>query len=261
MNPDWLLSPWMITVAIGMSLTGAGALLISELRAHALAAKVRSVLRQEEPPRRGGQNLALLIMGGLRRLGEKLRETAFFSRSDIAELERTVAACGLDTSSTASAVIGAKLLLFVIIPAGVYAFSIMQEWSSTNQLVSTAMAVPAALMLPNWGLNFLRRSYREALRRGLPDALDLMVVCAEAGLGFETTIERVATEIRELEPCGGARTRDPRARVARRIRSPGSARPSWQAIGSGRLSPTFLDPPANSALRHPAGSGPADAVA
>ena len=38
------------------------------------------------------------------------------------------------------------------------------------------------------------------LRRGLPDALDLMVVCVEAGLGLDTTIKRVSQEIQTLAP-------------------------------------------------------------
>ena len=51
------------------------------------------------------------------------------------------------------------------------------------------------MMLPNWVVGFLRRPYQAALRRGLPDALDLMVVCAEAGLGLTSTVARVAQEM------------------------------------------------------------------
>ena len=39
------------------------------------------------------------------------------------------------------------------------------------------------------------RAPEAALRRGVPDALDLMVVCAEAGLGLESAVERVAQEM------------------------------------------------------------------
>jgi tight adherence protein C len=56
-------------------------------------------------------------------------------------------------------------------------------------------SVILGLFLPNWILGFLRRPFIAALRRGLPDALDLMVVCAEAGLGLETAVDRVAQEM------------------------------------------------------------------
>ena len=53
------------------------------------------------------------------------------------------------------------------------------------------------MMLPNWVMGLIRRPYQAALRRGIPDALDLMVVCAEAGLGLELAVERVAQEMKQ----------------------------------------------------------------
>ena len=55
-------------------------------------------------------------------------------------------------------------------------------------------------MLPNWVIALIRRPYQRALRCGLPDALDLMVVCTEAGLGLESAIERVAQEMQQRNP-------------------------------------------------------------
>jgi tight adherence protein C len=52
------------------------------------------------------------------------------------------------------------------------------------------------VLLPNTVLGMLRRPYLAKLRRGLPDALDLFVVCANAGLGLESSVERVAKEMR-----------------------------------------------------------------
>ncbi len=42
----------------------------------------------------------------------------------------------------------------------------------------------------------MRRPYVKALQRGIADALDLLVVCAEAGMGLESAIEQVAREMR-----------------------------------------------------------------
>ncbi len=41
---------------------------------------------------------------------------------------------------------------------------------------------------------------REAIRKALPDALDLMVICAEAGLSLDATLKRVAEELAEAAP-------------------------------------------------------------
>lgn len=41
---------------------------------------------------------------------------------------------------------------------------------------------------------------REAIRKALPDALDLMVICAEAGLSLDATLMRVAQEMEKTAP-------------------------------------------------------------
>src|SRR5262249_43058143 len=42
--------------------------------------------------------------------------------------------------------------------------------------------------------------YLAALRRGVPDALDLLVVCTEAGMALESALEHVSSEIRHSNP-------------------------------------------------------------
>jgi tight adherence protein C len=46
----------------------------------------------------------------------------------------------------------------------------------------------------------LRKRYLAAVERGLPDALDLLVICADAGLPLETALDRVALEFRDSDP-------------------------------------------------------------
>jgi len=51
-------------------------------------------------------------------------------------------------------------------------------------------------MAPDMVLRRIRSRYLAALDAGIPDALDMMVICSQAGLGMETSIERVGIEIR-----------------------------------------------------------------
>ena len=66
-----------------------------------------------------------------------------------------------------------------------------------KQALYAGLSLVVAMMLPNWVMGLIRRPYQKALRRGIPDALDLMVVCAEAGLGLESAVERVAQEMKQ----------------------------------------------------------------
>jgi len=50
--------------------------------------------------------------------------------------------------------------------------------------------------LPNLWIQIRISSRREKVQKGLPDALDLMVVCVEAGLGLDAAINRVGEEMK-----------------------------------------------------------------
>ena len=45
-----------------------------------------------------------------------------------------------------------------------------------------------------------RSKRHKALRKGLPDALDLMMICAEAGLSLSAALDRVARELSRVSP-------------------------------------------------------------
>jgi len=49
--------------------------------------------------------------------------------------------------------------------------------------------------LPSFGLGWLVKRRLRALRRALPDALDLLVVCVEAGLGLDQALQNVTSEL------------------------------------------------------------------
>ncbi len=67
----------------------------------------------------------------------------------------------------------------------------------------SAWAVGVAVLgfvVPNLWLGRRVRSRQTEIDRGLPDALDLMVTCVEAGLGLDAALQRVAGEIGLARP-------------------------------------------------------------
>ena len=52
-----------------------------------------------------------------------------------------------------------------------------------------------AYLLPELGLSSMIRRRREAIRLSLPDTLDLLVICVEAGLGLDQALNRVGAEL------------------------------------------------------------------
>lgn len=61
-------------------------------------------------------------------------------------------------------------------------------------------AVLAGAYLPEVLIANKTQKRRQALQKGLPDALDLLVICAEAGLGLEAALTRVAAEMAQASP-------------------------------------------------------------
>jgi tight adherence protein C len=62
-------------------------------------------------------------------------------------------------------------------------------------MVIPVAAGVAGLLLPDVVVRYRRKHYLRRVERGLPDALDLLVICAQAGLGLTAAIARVAEEM------------------------------------------------------------------
>ncbi|OIQ25674.1 type II secretion system F family protein [uncultured Vibrio sp.] len=64
-----------------------------------------------------------------------------------------------------------------------------------NLRLALVGSIAAGLFLPNIVLNRIVKKRQSKIRGGVPDALDLLVVCTESGLGFNSALRRVADEL------------------------------------------------------------------
>jgi tight adherence protein C len=144
----------------------------------------------------GGGSPGAWLVGGLRRLGEGIRQrTRIFSAQEISDFERTVAAAGFNPKGFVSALIGVKMVLMVVAPVVTYIVCTVLDKNTNTTILAVLIAAAAGVLGPNWLLQLLRRPYLKALTKGIPDALDLMVICTEAGQGLETAVNQVAKEM------------------------------------------------------------------
>jgi tight adherence protein C len=93
--------------------------------------------------------------------------------------------------------ITAKVILGLAFPL----FYLASRFFFTFSLQFTLLCLLLAIIgfgLPDTILGFAVRARQHRILRALPDALDLMVVCVEAGLGLDMTFRRVGEEIRPL---------------------------------------------------------------
>jgi tight adherence protein C len=146
---------------------------------------------------RPGYGIAVLVGT----IGASLARSGFMPQKTVAGLERTLRLTGLRGPSALGLFLGAKLLLLLVMP--VLALVVLQRFDLPPLMrnVSIVAAAVAGLLGPDWWVGRRHKKYLQAVTQGLPDALDLMVICADAGLGFEPAINRVATEIRSAHPA------------------------------------------------------------
>ena len=190
--------PWVVAASLlGLLLLVGLALVLlgAEADQADMSRRMDVVIRRQVQVQR---QLGLASKGAdlLRRLGEVIRGTALISERAMTDLEATVQAAGMNPNRFVTAFIGAKALMLVLVPLGAWLSASLAGLDLIYKLLMGFSGVVSGLLLPNFVLGFFRRPYSRQLRAGLPDALDLMVVCAEAGLGLETTVDRVASEMR-----------------------------------------------------------------
>lgn len=97
---------------------------------------------------------------------------------------------------------GAKILLVFFLPAGLMAGRVLFFTTMTYQ-ATMILLISGALLgfyLPDIWLLQLSEKRREKLLRALPDALDLLVICVEAGIGLDAGLHRVSQEIAAAYP-------------------------------------------------------------
>jgi tight adherence protein C len=77
---------------------------------------------------------------------------------------------------------------------------VMGTFFGSNMLAAILVGAVVGFMGPDMVLGQMVARRQDAIRRALPDALDLLVICMEAGLGIDQAMVRVGDEIRRTAP-------------------------------------------------------------
>jgi tight adherence protein C len=96
---------------------------------------------------------------------------------------------------------GLRLTATVVIPCLILVGTLITGRIALRHALLFSIAGAAiGYVLPDILLARKARKRQDRIRRAMPDALDLMVVCTEAGLGLNAAIQRVADEIEIQHP-------------------------------------------------------------
>jgi len=91
---------------------------------------------------------------------------------------------------------GIKCILMLLLPGLTYlAILFFPTIESTTSMIAIVFSCAAGMIAPSFYLDHKVTQRQREIRHGMPDMLDLLIVCSEAGLGFEAGLDRVAKEI------------------------------------------------------------------
>jgi tight adherence protein C len=99
---------------------------------------------------------------------------------------------GYRSSEALLAMRGVKLLF----PAAALAAVYFTGFYHVNPFFVPAVALVLGYLIPDMWLTWRVSSRQGKLRRGLPDALDLLVICVEAGLGLDQALMKVSQDMK-----------------------------------------------------------------
>jgi tight adherence protein C len=117
------------------------------------------------------------------------------------KVQRNLTRAGIRSPQALQVFYAVKTLLAIILPILIFAAARFFPDLATQSVVMYAtMGAGVGMLAPNYILHKLLDSRMKQLRNGFPDALDLLVVCVESGLGLGPALQRVANELGVSHP-------------------------------------------------------------
>lgn len=139
---------------------------------------------------------------------DKVRDTLstlkVLQDSQLQVIQQKLAQAGIRKKEWAPAVILARMLLPIVLGGGaallIYGLNYFPDWGPMKKFMGFAFMAIAGYKGPDIYLDNLVSKRTDLIRKGLPDALDLLVICAEAGLTVDAAFNRVARELGRAYP-------------------------------------------------------------
>ncbi len=120
------------------------------------------------------------------------------------EIQQRLAQAGIRSKDIAVTIVFARMVLPIVVGLAaaflIYGIDFFPDWSSLKKFGGFAVPLIIAYKAPDLFINNKRTKRTDAIRKGVPDALDLLVICAEAGLTVDSAFARVSRELGKAYP-------------------------------------------------------------
>jgi tight adherence protein C len=136
--------------------------------------------------------------GWVTRFGRWLRDNAPSSWSNAGEAAPLLVQAGFEGDFAPLFYTTARVTTAVLLP--LTAFVLGPQANFRNLMMLVVLAGAAGVIGPKAALDRMVTKRRDKVRKAIPDSLDLLVVCVEAGIGLDSAMLRVARDMAFLHP-------------------------------------------------------------
>jgi tight adherence protein C len=138
------------------------------------------------------------------RMRSILSQFKMLQDDQIKKVQEKLMQAGIRTKDLAFFIIFARFALPLVLGIAavlmLYAFDFFPDWSWLRRYMTVAGILVGSYKAPDIWLKNKVSKRSHAIRKGLPDALDLLVICAEAGLTVDAAFGRVSKELGKAYP-------------------------------------------------------------
>jgi tight adherence protein C len=122
------------------------------------------------------------------------------SAADAKKLQKQLMQAGYRSASAPNVYRVTQLMLMLFMPAALLTFWTLMGRPLNSAFLPALLAFGVGFMLPRFILNRLIANRKLRISWGLADALDLMVITMEAGLGLNAAMLKVCEELKPVHP-------------------------------------------------------------
>jgi tight adherence protein C len=182
----------LVTIILGALFAAGWALVVARSRRQLIG---RALDGGEITTPRG---LVLIKPASEERIAERLRQRLPEAWSRSVRFQDKLMQAGYDAPAAVLIFNTVRVVAVVALPVLVVALVPPVSFMALLGLVLWAAA--AASLIPVWYLNRRVLKRQERIRRSIPDALDLLVVCVESGMSLDAALQRVGRDMQLLHP-------------------------------------------------------------
>ena len=134
------------------------------------------------------------------RVAEPLNRIVPISAGEAAKLQKLLLQAGYRSQDAAMVFRAIQVTFMIGLPSFALTACLITNQTTNNTVLLLAMAFGLGFFLPRFVLNRRIASRQQRITWGLADALDLLVVAIEAGLGLNAALNRIGQELKNLHP-------------------------------------------------------------